>query len=93
MDTWRARAPVRLRITPEHAQRLQQDWYYRFAHYEAGEDGRFIMTFGERDAELVLALVRWLGPGAELLAPTPWRDLLRAQLEAMLQQMDETVEM
>lgn len=93
MDTWRARVPVRLRITPEQAQRLQQDWYYRFAHYEAGEDGRFIMTFGERDAELVLALVRWLGPGAELLAPTPWRDLLRAQLEAMLHQVDETVEM
>lgn len=90
MDAWRARAPVRLRITPEQAQRLRQDWYYRFAQYEAGEDGRVIMTFGERDAELVLALVRWLGPGAELLSPASWRDALRAQLESMLRQMEVT---
>lgn len=86
MDTWRKRAPVRLRITAEQAQRLQQDWYYRFARYEPCDDGKVIMTFGEQDAELVLALVRWLGPGAELLSPVEWRDKLRAQLEGMLQQ-------
>src|SRR5207302_1181736 len=49
MDAWRERAPVRLRITPEQAQRLQQDWYYRFAQYEPCEDDKVIMTFGERD--------------------------------------------
>ncbi|HEX8036689.1 MAG TPA: WYL domain-containing protein, partial [Ktedonobacterales bacterium] len=87
MDAWRERAPVRLRITPEQAQRLQQDWYYRFAQYEPCEDGKVIMTFGERDVELVLTLVRWLGPGAELLSPAAWRDTLRAQLEGMLQQL------
>jgi predicted DNA-binding transcriptional regulator YafY len=88
MDAWRERAPVRLRITPEQAQRLQQDWYYRFAQYELCDDGRILMTFGERDVELVLALVRWLGPGAELLSPREWRDTLRAQLEGMLQRLD-----
>lgn len=89
MDAWRARAPVRLRITTEQAQRLQRDWYYRFAQYKADSDGSIIMTFGEQDPELVLSLVRWLGPGAKLLSPTPWRATLRAQLEAMLRQFDD----
>ncbi len=89
MSAWRTRAPVRLRITTEQAQRLQQDWYYRFAQYEADGDGGIIMTFGERDTELVLSLVRWLGPGAELLAPASWRATLREQLEAMLRRLDE----
>ena len=46
------------------------------------------MTIGERDRELVLALVRWLGPGAELLVPAEWRDVLREQLTAMHHQHD-----
>lgn len=87
MAAWRERAPVRLRITTEQALRLQQDWYYRFAHYEADGNGRVIMTFGERDRELVLSLVRWLGPDAELLSPVSWRVSLREQLEAMLRQL------
>jgi predicted DNA-binding transcriptional regulator YafY len=86
MDVWRANAPVRLRVTAEQAQRLQRDWYYRFARYETGEDGAATMEFGEGEAELPLALVRWLGPGAELLSPEDWRGVLRAQLEAMLRQ-------
>lgn len=86
METWRRRAPVRLRITADQAQRLQQDWYYRFADYTPTPDGTVAMTFGEDDPEVVLALVRWLGPGAELLAPEAWRARLHAQLEAMLSQ-------
>lgn len=91
MDTWRERSPVRLRISSEQAQRLRRDWYYRFAKYETGADGRVTMTFGESDPDLVLALLRWLGPGAELLSPASWRPLLRAQLEMMLRQVDDTV--
>ncbi|HEY1390142.1 MAG TPA: WYL domain-containing protein [Ktedonobacterales bacterium] len=87
MAAWRARAPVRLRITEEQAQRLQRDWYYRFAHYEPDGAGSILMTIGEQDPELVLALVRWLGPGAELLAPVEWRDALREELTAMLRDM------
>ncbi len=86
MDAWRERAPVRLRVTAEQADRLRQDWYYRFARYDVEDDGNIIMTFGEADADQVLALVRWLGPGAQLLAPERWRVLLRTQLEAMLGQ-------
>jgi predicted DNA-binding transcriptional regulator YafY len=88
MATWRARAPVRVRITEEQAQRLQKDWYYRFAHYEPDGVGGVIMTIGERDRDLVLSLARWLGPGAELLTPVEWRETLREQLTAMLRQHD-----
>lgn len=88
MATWRARAPVQLRVTMEQAQRLQRDWYYGFAHYEPDGEGKILMTIGEQDPELVLALVRWLGPGAELLTPVGWRDALRDQLAAMLRQHD-----
>lgn len=84
MDSWREHAPVRLRITPRQAALLRRDWYYRFAQYDAEADGRVLMTFGEGDPEPVLALLRWLGPGAELLSPAPWRALLRAELESML---------
>ena len=87
MDVWRTNAPVRLRVTAEQARRLRRDWYYRFARYETGEDGAVTIEFGEGDAELPLALARWLGPGAELLSPASWRATLRAQLEAMLRQL------
>lgn len=85
MRMWRERAPVLLRITREQERRLRQDWYYQFATYEEQPDGAVEMMFGERDPQVVLALVRWLGPGAELLSPAPWRAMLRAELEAMLQ--------
>lgn len=88
MDTWRQRVPVRLRITAAQAQRLQQDWYYRLAQYEMEADGSVVMSFGEDDPELVLPLVRWLGPGAELLSPEAWKPLHRAQLETMLRQAE-----
>jgi predicted DNA-binding transcriptional regulator YafY len=88
MDVWRANAPVRLRVTAEQARRLRRDWYYRFARYEAGDDGATTIEFGEADPELPLALARWLGPGAEPLSPESWRVTLRAQLEAMLRQLD-----
>jgi predicted DNA-binding transcriptional regulator YafY len=86
MQTWRERAPVRLRITAEQAERLRADWYYRHALYEEEGDSRVLLTLGEADEELVLALVRWLGPGAELISPEAWRSTLRAQLEAMREQ-------
>lgn len=42
------------------------------------------------DPELVLALLPWLGPGAELLSPVSWRPILRAQIDMMLLQVDDT---
>lgn len=84
MALWREGSPVRLRLTPEQAARLHEDWYYRHALYEEEPSGAVIMTFGEDDPQHVLALVRWLGPGAELLEPHAWRALLRDELSRLL---------
>jgi predicted DNA-binding transcriptional regulator YafY len=84
MAEWRASAPVIVRLTPEQAARLAGDWYYRHAAFVAEEDGRVLMTIGEADRRIVLELVRWLGPGTELLEPVAWRAVLREELSAML---------
>lgn len=86
MEDWRGHAPVRLRITRAQAALLRQDWYYRHARYEPLADGSVALSFGEGDAAVVLALVRWLGPGAEVLEPAGWRELLRAELRDMQRQ-------
>jgi predicted DNA-binding transcriptional regulator YafY len=84
MERWRQESPVTIRLTREQAERLQQDWYYRHAQFEELAGDRVLMTFGEEDRAVVLELVRWLGPGAELVAPAAWRMALRAELSAML---------
>lgn len=84
MDEWRHLSPVELHITTAQAGRLQQDWYYRHAHFAPLPDGRVRLCFGERDQALVFALVRWLGPGAELSAPAAWRADFAAEVRAML---------
>ena len=43
-----------------------------------------VMTFGEQNPTVVLELLRWLGPGAELLEPHAWRERLREELRQML---------
>lgn len=84
MAEWIQAAPVKIRLTQRQAQQLQQDWYYRYATYEPLSAGQVQMTFGEDNPHTVLDLMRWLGPEAELLEPTAWRTLLRAELTAML---------
>jgi predicted DNA-binding transcriptional regulator YafY len=84
MSDWRQQAPVRLRLTAAQAERLRQDWYYRHAEFTPEPAGTVIMTYGADEPGPVLALLRWLGPGAELLEPIAWRSALRAELEEML---------
>jgi len=84
MDAWREEAPVRLRVTRAQARWLQQDWYYRFAQYEGEGEDTMLMTFGEGDRHLVFALLRWLGPGAELLSPVAWREAFASETRATL---------
>ncbi len=85
MSEWLAEpAPVRIRMTAAQADRLRQDWYYAHAHFEPGGAGHVIMSFGEGNPQIVLELVRWLGPGAELLEPPEWRAMLQAELRGML---------
>lgn len=84
MAEWAQNAPVRIRMREAQADRLRRDWLYRHAQYEALSDGTTVMTIGEDDPASFLELVRWLGPGAELLEPVAWRGLLRRELAAML---------
>ena len=84
MEQWRQEAPVLIRLTRAQAERLKQDWYYRHARYEDLAGDQVLMTFGQDDQEIVRELLRWLGPGAELLAPVEWRAALRAELAEML---------
>ena len=82
MAQWARSSPVAIAMTAAQAARLQADWLYRFARYEVDGD-RVVMTYGEVDAALVFELVRWLGPGAELLRPAEWRPRLAAELAAL----------
>jgi predicted DNA-binding transcriptional regulator YafY len=84
MARWREEAPVRIRLTRRQAERLRQDWYYRHADYAWLSEDACVMTFGEGDREVVLELLRWLGPGAELLEPAAWREAFRGELARML---------
>jgi len=84
MEQWRREAPVQIRLAQAQARRLQQDWYYRHAKFEPAGEAQMVMTFGEDDCQVVLELLRWLGPGAELVAPKKWRRLVRDELRQML---------
>ncbi|BCL81764.1 transcriptional regulator [Ktedonobacteria bacterium brp13] len=84
MDQWQQNAPVVVRLTRSQAQRLQQDWYYRHASFAEQADDQIIMTLGEDDQKIVFDLLRWLGPGAELLEPQAWREQLKGELQQIL---------
>jgi predicted DNA-binding transcriptional regulator YafY len=84
MEEWRERAPVKMRLSCAQAERLQQDWYYRHAQFEPVAEDQLIMTFGEQNPTVVLELLRWLGPGAELLEPVAWRERMKEELRQML---------
>jgi predicted DNA-binding transcriptional regulator YafY len=84
MEDWRQRAPVKIRLSCTQAERLQRDWYYRHAYFESETADQVVMIFGEQDPAVVLELLRWLGPGAELLEPQAWRERIREELKQML---------
>ncbi len=84
MKEWRRRAPVTIRLLPAQAEHLRRDWYYRHARFERIDDDTVVMTFGEDNRATVLELLRWLGPGAELLEPVDWQDTVREELRQML---------
>jgi|HigsolmetaAR202D_1030399.scaffolds.fasta_scaffold00042_80 Predicted transcriptional regulator len=84
MQDWMQSSPVLLRITAEQAKRLQEDWYYAYAEFKPQNDGSVLMRYGEYVPALAFALLRWLGPGAELLEPVAWRAALAQELRTML---------
>jgi predicted DNA-binding transcriptional regulator YafY len=85
MDQWIQDAPVRLRLTAAQASRLEQDWYYRHARFEPLPGGAVELTLGEDNPAVVFDLLRWLGPGAELLEPRTWRAAFLAELQQMVE--------
>jgi predicted DNA-binding transcriptional regulator YafY len=89
MAQWMEEAQVVIRLTAEQAEHLKRNWYYTHARYENTDDGSVLMTFGENDQSVVLELLRWLGPGAELIEPQAWRTALRDELRAMAQVYEE----
>lgn len=84
MEQWRQLSPVKIRLSRAQAQRLQEDWYYRYSRFEPINEQQVIMTFGENNSTFVLELLRWLGPGAELLEPQTWQEQMREELRQML---------
>ena len=83
MAQWARSSPVRIRMRRDQAERLRGDWYFRFAQFDTTAEDDIVMTYGEDNRAMVLELVRWLGPGAELLEPQAWRAALRDELRAM----------
>ncbi|QSO54672.1 YafY family transcriptional regulator [Alicyclobacillus curvatus] len=89
MNQWQERAPVKIRVTPEQAEKLMQDWYYAHAKYDQMDDGTVVITYGEDNVSLAMELLRWLGPGAELLEPREWRQIAYDELKSMLNVYEE----
>jgi predicted DNA-binding transcriptional regulator YafY len=83
MEQWQRNAPVVLRLTRAQVQRLQRDWYYRHARFEESAGNQVLMTFGEENQAIVFELVRWLGPGAELVEPKAWWERMKEELQHM----------
>jgi predicted DNA-binding transcriptional regulator YafY len=88
MAEWARSSPVRIRLQRRQAERLRLDWYFRFAQFQPAGPDAVVMTYGESDRAMVLELVRWLGPGAELLEPKAWRAQLKEELRAMAASYD-----
>ncbi len=84
MRSWDSdRQRTRIAMSAAAAAKLRRDWFYRHATYAEEKDGRTIMTIPDTNPNVVLPLVRWLGPDAELLAPQTLRDQLRTEIEAI----------
>ena len=84
MKQWQHNALVVIRLTQLQVERLKQDWYYRHATFEEVADNQFIMMLGEDNQIVILELLRWLGPGAELMEPKAWREQMKEDLHRML---------
>jgi predicted DNA-binding transcriptional regulator YafY len=89
MAHWMTNAPTVNRMSRAQAKRLKQDWYYGHARFDDHESDEVVMTFGESDRRIVFALLRWLGPGAELLSPEAWRVAFTTEMRAMLAPYEE----
>lgn len=83
MANWSMSSPVRILMPKARADRLRRDWYFGYGRFRPADGGRVEMLYGENDPQRVFELVRWLGPGVELMEPVDWRERLARELLAM----------
>jgi predicted DNA-binding transcriptional regulator YafY len=83
MAAWAESAPVKIRMTTAQAARLSTDWFFGTGTFVRSGEAEVTMTYGEYDAEKAFELIRWLGPGAELLEPAEWRERFRDEIDRM----------
>ncbi|MHC5655025.1 helix-turn-helix transcriptional regulator [Stappia sp. ICDLI1TA098] len=85
MRRWEADGAVSVfKVQEAQARLLARDWYYRHAAFEASGDGCVSVRIPSVDPVIILPLARWLGPGAELVAPPELRRRCARDLEDML---------
>ena len=84
MRRWEQEEEIaKILITAEQAKKLSADWYYRHAVFTPAGDGRILLSIPSTDRARILPLVRWLGPGAELLSPDRLRKEFAIELAAL----------
>lgn len=84
MRRWENEGPVtQIRITAKQAKRLGADWYYKHAVFTPAEDGHVLVSIPDTSHSRIMPLVRWLGPGAELIGPENLRRDLAEELKAL----------
>ena len=83
MRRWEREGPSsRIRMSKDQARLISQDWYYRHATFLPDTAGTVVLSLPSVDPARVLPLVRWLGPGAEILEPAELRAQMQADLTA-----------
>jgi len=84
MRRWEKEEKIaKIRMTPKQAKRLSADWYYRHAVFTQMTDGGILISIPSTDRARILPLVRWLGPGAELLEPADLRQEIAAEFASL----------
>ncbi|WP_434053851.1 MAG: WYL domain-containing protein [Roseibium sp.] len=84
MRRWEQEEEIaKILITAQQAKKLSADWYYRHAVFTPAGDGKILLSIPSTDRARILPLVRWLGPGAELLSPDGLRAEFAAELAAL----------
>lgn len=70
-------------VTAAQARKLGADWYYRHAIFTPADEGKVLISVPSTERLRILPLVRWLGPGAELIGPENLRKELAVELEEL----------
>lgn len=73
----------KIRVTAHQAKKLSADWYYKHAVFTPLANDSILISIPSISPARILPLVRWLGAGAELLAPKDLRHELSQELNSL----------